>query len=199
MYLLSDSSKKKNNDYFITFEKKKQILEKMRFLKQRFECFGNTIKEIGAEKEAAGRIRWNNRKYLRTELLNIFSRQEQTTSGNNVWRYMVCPILKKRMRPMVMLYHAGEHYQKSSTISRLKRLTWSILMKYMNCGEEYSRLLALQRMWAEVQAGGGIRNRYYTKPFCSYGFYCRRNNHQQPKFKVPKSGILWQRSCHGSV
>lgn len=132
--IIGQAVKKMYNDYFSTLEKKKTNIGKDAVPMPTLRVLRNTIKEIGAEKEAAKEL-VEQLEVFTDGALNIFSK-EQTTSGNNRLTVYGLSNLGPRMRPMAMLIMLESITSKSSTISRLKRLPGSILMKYKNCGKK---------------------------------------------------------------
>ena len=187
--IIGQAVKKMYNDYFITLEKKKTNTGKDAVPMPTLRVLRNTIKEIGAEKEAAKEL-VEQLEVFTDGALNIFS-QEQTTSGNNRLTVYGLSDLGKRMRPMAMLIMLESITSKIKYNQSIKKTTWVYIDEVHELWREEYSLLALQRMWAEVRKQGGICTGITQNLSAAMDFTAVETMISNSKFKV----LLNQGSC----
>ncbi len=187
--IIGQAVKKMYNDYFSTLEKKKTNTGKDAVPMPTLRVLRNTIKEIGAEKEAAKEL-VEQLEVFTDGALNIFS-QEQTTSGNNRLTVYGLSDLGKRMRPMAMLIMLESITSKIKYNQSIKKTTWVYIDEVHELWREEYSLLALQRMWAEVRKQGGICTGITQNLSAAMDFTAVETMISNSKFKV----LLNQGSC----
>lgn len=187
--IIGQAVKKMYNDYFSTLEKKKTNIGKDAVPMPTLRVLRNTIKEIGAEKEAAKEL-VEQLEVFTDGALNIFSK-EQTTSGNNRLTVYGLSNLGPRMRPMAMLIILESITSKIKYNQSIKKTTWVYIDEVQELWKEEYSLLALQRMWAEVRKQGGICTGITQNLSAAMDFTAVETMISNSKFKV----LLNQGSC----
>ncbi|MFR0865569.1 MAG: VirB4-like conjugal transfer ATPase, CD1110 family [Eubacterium sp.] len=187
--IIGQAVKKMYNDYFSTLEKKKTNIGKDAVPMPTLRVLRNTIKEIGAEKEAAKEL-VEQLEVFTDGALNIFSK-EQTTSGNNRLTVYGLSNLGPRMRPMAMLIMLESITSKIKYNQSIKKTTWVYIDEVQELWKEEYSLLALQRMWAEVRKQGGICTGITQNLSAAMDFTAVETMISNSKFKV----LLNQGSC----